>query len=112
MTLTIRMILILLCLSLTAPSLSVQAGEEMAATQQQSTQYLISDIINKPFSDAYAIRIIGNTEPAYTKYELVDPLRIVLDIPGATIGDSVHLPVIFADGPARHPTSPRTRTER
>lgn len=100
MTLTIRTIVLFLCLFLAAPSLSVQAGEEMAAeTQQQPTSYFISNIVNKPLSDGFTIRIAGNAEPAYTKYELVDPLRIVLDIADATVSDSLHLPIIFSEGP-------------
>ena len=109
MTLTIRAIFLLLCISLTVPALSVQAGGEKAAETQpkQSPSYLISAIVGEPQSNGYSIRIAGNAEPAYTKYELVDPLRIVLDIADAEISDSLQLPMTFKEGPISKITASR-----
>ncbi len=100
MTLTIRTIFLLLCISLASPALALQAavGEKPAA-QQKPDSYLISGIDASPDADGFAIRISGNSEPAYTKYELVNPLRIVLEIANASISDTLHLPMTLNKGP-------------
>ncbi|MEJ2689121.1 MAG: AMIN domain-containing protein, partial [Deltaproteobacteria bacterium] len=101
MTLTIRAIFLLLCISLASPAQLLRAadGEKPADAQQTPASYLISAIDAAPTADGYAIRISGNREPAYTKFELVNPLRIVLDIADASISDSVHLPMTMDKGP-------------
>lgn len=101
MTLTIRAIFLLLCISLAAPVLPLLAadGGTPEAAAQKSASYLISGIKAAPDAEGYAVRISGDSEPAFTKYELVDPLRIVLEVANASISNSVHLPMTMRQGP-------------
>lgn len=101
MTLTIRSMLLMLCLCTAVPAAAVFAGGEMPQPQGQPhhAAYMINGIKTYPLTDGFVVRITGNSEPAYTKFELVDPLRIVLDIADATLGSEVKLPLVPFEGP-------------
>lgn len=101
MTLTIRTMLLLLCIFLTSPVLPLQAaaGKMPAAARQKQASYVISGIDAAPAAEGYTIRIKGNCEPAFTQYELVNPLRIVLDVANASLSGNLHLPMNLAKGP-------------
>jgi len=86
------------------------AGETATSPQHQEAAagYTISAIKAYSQGDDYVVRVSGSAEPAYTQFELVDPLRIVLDIADATIGKAITLPISPANGPvAKISSSPQ-----
>jgi len=67
-----------------------------AATQDST---IITGIRVGLSGEDYSLRVECSDLPTYTMYELFDPLRIVLDIAGASIGESVVLPLGLEEGP-------------
>jgi type IV pilus assembly protein PilQ len=86
---------------------SITAGTAFAEDQPSqetggaaaTTSYAITGIRADQSVDAFALRILCSGFPTYTMYELFDPLRLMLDVAGASIADSVKLPLDFAEGP-------------
>lgn len=70
-------------------------GQDLAG----STGYLISDVTLQHGDTAVTITVRGNTPPTYTAYELIDPLRLVMDIANADLGPEVQLPITQIHGP-------------
>ncbi|MCK5228551.1 MAG: AMIN domain-containing protein, partial [Desulfobulbaceae bacterium] len=75
------------------------AQETGTADQGRKLTYVIQDIDVEKDGDAFFLRVKGDRPPTYTMYELFDPLRIVLDIAGASFEKSVDLPMDIKDGP-------------
>ena len=75
------------------------AAEDSGSTEKPKTAYTISNVrfIEKP--DHYLLSIHGDSPPTYTMYEMFDPLRVILDIADASLGETVNLPLDMKQGP-------------
>jgi type IV pilus assembly protein PilQ len=73
------------------------AGAGRAADPSQQAR--ITGIDWQETSDAFFVTIRSETPPTYTMYELVNPLRVVLDIADATLAESAGLPAKVNKGP-------------
>jgi type IV pilus assembly protein PilQ len=74
-------------------------AENSGSTEKPKTAYTISNVrfIEKP--DHYLLSIHGDSSPTYTMYEMFDPLRVILDIADASLGETVNLPLDMKQGP-------------
>ncbi|MFZ5775986.1 MAG: hypothetical protein ACOY3Z_10940 [Thermodesulfobacteriota bacterium] len=79
---------------LMSPRASVAAGA-------QNAHYVISGVTVEKVANTYKVVVAGQAPPAYTMYELVDPLRIVLDVADARFGEQVAVPANLPQGPVR-----------
>ncbi|MDH5525575.1 MAG: AMIN domain-containing protein [Desulfobulbaceae bacterium] len=69
------------------------------ATAQNAETFTINDIKIEQTADEFLLKIEGGSPPTYTMYELFDPLRIVLDIADAELGQGTVLPANLPQGP-------------
>ena len=69
------------------------------ATAARPGAYHISGLKTDLAGDGFVLRVQGPTPPAYTMYEMFDPLRIILDIADASFSEAVELPLQPANGP-------------
>lgn len=103
MNLSIRSRILLVCLAVTM--LFVGAGMATANPSPSGSQsYRISDITSVQSADTFTLTIKGNSLPTYTKYELFNPLRIVIDIADASLAESLSLPLELQQGPVSRVT--------
>ncbi len=74
-------------------------AEDSGSTEKPKTAYTISNVrfLEKP--DHYFLIIHGDSSPTYTMYEMFDPLRVILDIADASLGETVNLPLDMKQGP-------------
>ena len=97
-----RTLLLYLCVFLLA-SFRTPAGAEVSTPRQAA--YQIQAVEWEQSSAEYLLRVVGDSTPAYTIYELFDPLRIVIDIADAAIKKSVStLPLEVSRGPVTRVT--------
>jgi type IV pilus assembly protein PilQ len=68
---------------------------------QSKAVYTISGITLDQTADGWQLVVQGKTPPAYTMYELFEPLRIVLDIAAARLLDHATLPSSLPRGPVQ-----------
>ena len=98
MNLSIRSRILLVCFALTM--LFVGAGMATANPSPSGSQsYRISDITSEQSAESFQLTVKGNSLPTYTKYELFNPLRIVIDIADASLAESLALPLEYQQGP-------------
>ena len=67
----------------------------------QNAQYVISSVTVEKVGNSFQLLVTGQAPPAYTMYELVDPLRIVLDVADARFDGQLILPAGLPLGPVR-----------
>ncbi|MBU0485719.1 MAG: AMIN domain-containing protein [Proteobacteria bacterium] len=79
--------------AMTFAALTTKSAEEEKST------YQINEIQWEQTADEFLLRIEGEVAPTYTMYELFDPLRVIIDIADATIGETVKLPLDLPHGP-------------
>lgn len=72
---------------------------EKSANVEVQDATIITGIRVELSGEDYTLRVECSDVPTYTMYELFDPLRIVLDIADASIGESVSLPLGLEEGP-------------
>lgn len=91
--------LVVLLAVFSAATQAAQEGSEGIASATGDGAYLIGKINAGPAGDKYVVRIKGSMSPAYTMYELFDPLRIVLDVADAAFAGSLVFPLNLESGP-------------
>ncbi len=67
--------------------------------EQTNNAYTITNFQWEQTADEFLLRILGNTQPTYTMYQLFEPLRIIIDIADASIDANVSLPIDLQHGP-------------
>ncbi|MDR3631968.1 MAG: AMIN domain-containing protein [Desulfocapsaceae bacterium] len=63
----------------------------------KGVSYIIQDIHADLTSNSATITVTGNTAPAYTAHEQVEPLRLVMDIAGASFGSKIDANKLIPD---------------
>lgn len=76
-------------------------GSQAAAANPQSAGQgcTITKVSFETLADSYLLRIRGESPPTYTLYEMVNPLRVVVNIADAHFADTVALPMEVNQGP-------------
>ena len=80
--------LMILCFLFTGTAFA----QKTTPSSQTKTAYIISGIALDQATDGLQLVVHGQIPPTYTVYELLDPLRIVLDIADARLVDSAAMP--------------------
>jgi type IV pilus assembly protein PilQ len=70
-----------------------------AADTQKTSENRITTVNWQQTTDTFLVKIHGEAPLTYTAYELISPLRIVLDIADATLAESAGLPTRISQGP-------------
>ncbi|MDH4320898.1 MAG: AMIN domain-containing protein [Desulfobulbaceae bacterium] len=84
----------------TVAMLFIGVGMTQAKTPASGSQaYRINAIKCEESGKTFALTIKGDASPTYTKYELFNPLRIVIDIADATLAKDLTLPMEVRTGP-------------
>ncbi len=84
----------------TVAMLFIGVGMTEAKTPASGSQaYRIDAIKCEESGGTFALTIKGDASPTYTKYELFNPLRIVIDIADATLAKNLSLPMELKSGP-------------
>ena len=65
------------------------------ATEGKGASYKISEIETNLQDNSLLIVLQGNSNPAYTQYELFSPPRLVIDIADANLADTIDIPSIL-----------------
>lgn len=89
-----RLPLILIALlALVLSSASWTGATTGATATKKEPAYQISAIKAEQNGEEWQLRILGNSPPTYTMYELFEPLRVIIDVADATLSaDSISLP--------------------
>lgn len=74
------------------------SGEQKAQGTPNGA-YHISGVKLEPSADAYRLTVKGSNPPTYTMYEMVEPLRVVLDIADADFARDLTFPIQPPGGP-------------
>ncbi|MEW6429042.1 MAG: hypothetical protein AB1568_13510 [Thermodesulfobacteriota bacterium] len=61
--------------------------------------YTVQAVETSRGAEGYEVRIKGDSVPTYTMHEMIDPLRVVVDIAQARLAKTSGLPRDFAEGP-------------
>ena len=86
--------LMIFCFLLTGTAFA----QKTTPSSQTKTAYTISGIALDQTDDGLQLVVKGQIPPTYTVYELLDPLRIVLDIADARLIDSAAMPTNLPRG--------------
>jgi type IV pilus assembly protein PilQ len=72
-------------------------GYCVESSTPKSIAYTIQDVRADISSDSIAIKVVGNTAPAYTSYEQFDPFRLVIDIAEAVFDNKLNADKLIPD---------------
>ncbi|MEW6501931.1 MAG: AMIN domain-containing protein [Thermodesulfobacteriota bacterium] len=86
-------------LALTLASARWTGATPGTTAAKKESAYHISAIKVEQNAEEFQLRILGNSPPTYTMYELFEPLRVIIDVADATLSPSAALPPASLQGP-------------
>ncbi len=88
-----------LALALLVAGRAFAGGDTAAPPPPPVDVFHIQQVTATEEAGGLTVRITGDGTPTYTVYELVDPLRLVVDIAQADLDNGVGLPLTLTEGP-------------